>query len=118
MIKNFDESDFLANGPTLLTQICADICKTNDRKLWTRERCSGLKLQPKLLFYPISWTDYMMYFKPNKLEKTLKLAENSTLIHVWNDRSSKIWNKVGTNNAYQVTAKKNCPLVYGAAEYF
>lgn len=60
----------------------------------------------------------MMYFEPSKREEALKLASNSTLIHVWNDRSSKIWNKVGTNNAYQVTAEKNCPLVYGSSKYF
>lgn len=112
------EDDFLANGPTLLTQICADICKTKDRTLWTRERCSGLKLQPKETFYPISWTDFLMYFGPIAREETLELAKNSTLIHVWNDRSSKIWNKIGINNAYQVAAEKNCPLVYESSVYF
>ncbi|XP_031632002.1 lactosylceramide 4-alpha-galactosyltransferase-like [Contarinia nasturtii] len=118
LTKNFDGNVFIANGPKILTQTCADICDTEQRSLWTREKCVGLDLKRKQQFHPIQWRDYMMYFDVDKLNKTLELSKNSTMIHVWNDRSSHISNKVGTNNAYQVIAAKNCPSVYASSEYF
>ncbi|XP_031639230.1 lactosylceramide 4-alpha-galactosyltransferase-like [Contarinia nasturtii] len=118
LTRNFDGSDFIGNGPKILTQTCAEICKTDQRSLWTRRTCNGLELKSKENFHPIPWGDYMMYFDVGKLNETLELSMNSTIIHVWNDRSSHIWNKVGTNNAYQVIAAKNCPSVYESSEYF
>lgn len=110
----FDGKEFIANGPRLLTRICEAICGTKDRHLWTRERCFGLNLQPKEQLYPISWSHYMLYFEPNKLDEALQLTRNATMIHVWNDLSRKIWNKIGTNNAYQVIAKKSDDTIPGA----
>lgn len=102
----------------MLTHVLEDICKTKDRTLWTREQCHGIKLQPKEVFYPVSWSDFMQYFEPADLNETLEKTKNSTVIHVWNDRSKNIWNKVGTTNAYQVIAKEKCPNVYNSSEYF
>lgn len=102
----------------MLTRVVARICRTMDRKVWTRQKCQGLKLQPKELFYPISWPNYRMYFEPEDLDEALETMKDSSIIHVWNDRSSKIWNKIGTKNAYQVTAERKCPLIYGSSEYF
>lgn len=118
MIKNFDGASFIANGPTMLTRICEDICSTENRTLWTRSRCQGLTIHPKETFYPISWSNYTLYFEPDKLNEALKMIENATVIHVWNDRSKNIWNEVGINNAYQVVAEKHCPLVYFDSDYF
>lgn len=58
-----------------------------------------------------------MYFDPTNLTQTLKRTKNATVIHVWNDLSRSIWNPIGTNNAYQVIAKENCPNVYLSSDY-
>lgn len=118
VIDRFTGSSFIANGPEMLTHVLEHICKTKNRKLWTREQCQGIKLQPKEVFFPISWTEFMLYFEPTKVNEGLERSKNSTLVHVWNDRSASIWNKVGTNNAYQVIAEHKCPIVYTASEYF
>lgn len=102
----------------MLTRIFNDICSTDNRTLWTPNRCAGFKIYPKEIFYPISWSDYQEYFQPDKLNDTLKLTENATVIHVWNDLSKDIWNKIGINNAYQVIAERNCPLVYFESDNF
>ncbi|XP_031631936.1 lactosylceramide 4-alpha-galactosyltransferase-like [Contarinia nasturtii] len=118
IMKNFNGDSFIGNGPQMLTHILEEICSTPNRTLWTPNRCQGAKIQPKETFYPISWSNYTLYFEPEDLNKALKLCENSTVIHVWNDRSKDIWNKVGIENAYQVIAAKNCPLVYYDSEIF
>lgn len=102
----------------MLTRVCEKICNTEIRTNWTRERCAGLTFHPKETFYPISWSNYTLYFEPNDRDEALKLTKNATLVHVWNDRSKDIWNKIGTNNAYQVLAAKYCPVVYSECEYF
>lgn len=86
----------------------------------TRDQCSGFLLHPKETFYPVSWSDWLLYFDANQTEHTLKLAMNSTAIHVWNDRSYNIWNKTGgdNTNAYQQIAAEFCPDVYSASKYF
>lgn len=102
----------------MLTRICEEICGgIKNRTFWTQERCHGLKLQPKELFYPISWSNYTLYFEPDKLHEALVLTQKSTIIHVWNDRSKDIWNKIGTNNAYQFIAERKCPIVYRNSDY-
>lgn len=100
------------------TRILEDICSTENRTLWTRNRCHGFTIQSKETFYPISWSNYTLYFEPEKFEDTMQRIENATIIHVWNDRSKNIWNKVGINNAYQVVAERNCPLVYFDSDLF
>lgn len=118
VINSFNGSSFIANGPRMLTRVFQQICKYVNRDQWNYEHCRGLRLQPKEVFYPISWTDFMMYFDTEKLNETLERTRNSTLIHVWNDRSKSIWNPVGTKNAYHVLAEKNCPRIYHSNKYF
>lgn len=101
----------------MLTRSFQKICKTTDRTQWTFDQCRGLRIQPKETFFPISWTDFMLYFDPEKLNETLQMTQNATLIHVWNDRSKSIWNPVGMKNAYQFLAEKNCPQIYESSKY-
>lgn len=117
VINSFNGSSFIANGPRMLTRVFQQICKTADRTLWNYEQCKGLRIQPKEVFYPISWTDFMLYFDTEKLDEALEMARNATLIHVWNDRSKSIWNPIGTKNAYHVLAEKNCPRIYHSSKY-
>lgn len=58
-----------------------------------------------------------MYFDIDNFNETVKIMENSTIIHVWNDKSKTMWHEVETKNAYQFAAKNNCPLIYGSSEY-
>lgn len=102
----------------MLTRACEQICGDTDRTLWTRDKCHGMTLHPKETFYPISWSDFMLYFDPDKLMEAIELTKTSSIIHVWNDRSKTIWNKIGTKNAYQVIAEQKCPSIYKASEYF
>lgn len=118
VIDEYDGQIFNSAGPTVLTKVLTEICSSEDRQQWTRERCFGLKLEPKESFYPVSWEDYYQYLDPEKLDEVLELAKNSILIHVWNDMSKKHWFKIGTRNAYQVIAHKNCPNVYRNSTVF
>ena len=117
VVQHFDGTNFIANGPKMLTHIFENICATKNRSQWTREQCAGLTFHPKEFFYPIPWTNYTMYFDTENLNETVKMMENSALIHVWNDKSRTMWHQIGTKNAYQFAAKHNCPHVYSGSEY-
>lgn len=117
VINSFNGSSFIANGPRMLTRVFQEICNNDNRSLWTYEQCRGLRIQPKETFFPVSWTDFMLYFDPEKLRDTLEMIQSATVIHVWNDRSKDIWNPIGTRNAYHVLAERNCPRIYHSSKY-
>lgn len=107
------------NGPVVLTTVLSEICSTKDRKLWTPERCNGFKVYPKETFYAINYgSSPTSNFDPAKANETLQLLTDKPLIHIYSSRSREKVYKVGTNNAYQILAKKNCPLVYSSTKYF
>lgn len=66
------------------TRVLNQICDTTDRTLWTRERCSGLKLERKEVIYPVSWEHYYRYLHPWFSEHVLNATKSSVIAHVWN----------------------------------
>ena len=118
LMRNFDESNFISNGPNIITRVMVDICATGNKTLWTRSRCHGATILPKERVMPLFYDDGPNYFLPEKLDETLNIVNHSTVIHVWNDKT-KYWTyKVGTHNAYQVLAERHCPLVYFDTDSF
>jgi len=116
---NFDGSDWGNNGPGVITRVLKTTCDTNLPLLMTRERCHGFKVFPIKSFYAIGWQNWNYFFNEAYLNKTLKMLNDSIIIHVWNKHSSKISIKVGSNVAYGLLAEKYCPKVYSSCgEYF
>lgn len=76
------------------------------------EQCLGFKVYPPSAFYAIPWPKWYMFFDEDKLNKTMEMIKDSTVIHVWNKHSKQRKLKVGTKAAYGVVAQKNCPKVY------
>lgn len=65
----------------------------------------------------MAWIDWFKYFNSTYTNETLNTIVNSTLIHVWNDRSKNTRIECGTNTTYEVIAAKHCPTVYGSSDY-
>lgn len=120
VIQGYDGNAFISAGPTVLTRVLEEICGTTDRSLWTRERCSGIKLEPKELIYPVTWSYYHRYLVPSFAKYVLNTIEEkkSVVIHVWNDKSKKHWFKTGTKSAHQIIAQRKCPASYRNSKYF
>lgn len=108
------------NGPSRITGVLMeDICKTNDTRYMTYEKCHGFQVFPTNTFYAIHYSKWTYFFEEKYLNESMKMTENSLLIHVWNKMSSETKFKVGTQAAYGVYAEKLCPKVYSSTkEYF
>lgn len=117
IVKRYNGKEFLDNGPWVLTRTLSHFCKTSDRRLWSTERCNGFKLLPINTFFPVEWKDWNWYFNSTLTSKTLEAIKNSTLIHVWNDRSKNTRLQPGSNTAYELVAEKNCPIVYSSSDH-
>lgn len=117
IVEHYNGKEFLDNGPWVLTRTLNHLCRTSDRKLWTLEQCHGFRLQPIKEFFPVQWKDWLWYFDSTFTKDALAASENSTLIHVWNDRSKNTRVEFGTNTAYELIAEKNCPIVYSTSDY-
>lgn len=117
IVEHYNGKEFLDNGPWVLTRTLNHLCQTRDRKLWSLEQCKGFKLLPINTFFPVEWKDWFRYFNSTYTSETLQTVVNSTLIHVWNDRSKNMRVECGSNTAYELIAKHNCPTVYSSSDY-
>ncbi|KAL5277610.1 hypothetical protein ACFFRR_002687 [Megaselia abdita] len=108
------------NGPSRITGVLSDICKTNDTQYMTLEKCHGFKVFSMDKFYAVHYSIWNYLFEEQYLNEALEMTKNSLLIHMWNQMSSETKFKVGTKGAYGVYAEKFCPLVYSSihGEYF
>ena len=78
----------------------------------TLSRCSGFKVFPPSAFYPIHYKNWMKYFDLDAKHETMKLIENSKVIHVWNKLSKKKKIEIGSQVPYAIVAQNYCPKVY------
>lgn len=107
------------NKSTILSRAIGEICATQNRALWTRDKCSGLNLQPKEMVDPIPNENSTYYFDTMRMEMAMRLTQMATLIQ-FRDSNIEIWQQVDTttSNAFQTIAKRNCPQIYADSEYF
>lgn len=119
-MKNLDKcvAGSCVNKSVILDEIFEKFCATTNRSLWTREKCHGLKLQPKQIFYPISMEESGLYFDAAKSDEVQKLTQHSTLIHIPKNASNKTWKEIDENSAYKVISNVNCPQVYEDSQNF
>lgn len=82
----------------------------------TPDKCWGFTVYPQHLFYAIHSKSWQMFFDSNSRQETLKITNNSIIVHVWNKKSShKTIKRKIKKSAYEIIAQKNCPNVYHAA---
>lgn len=120
LIKNFNESNLNTSKSSILSRVFGEICATQNRVLWTRDKCSGLQLQPKEFVDPIPNEKILYYYDASKMEIAMRLSQNATIIHVREDENleKEMWQHIDTNNVLQTITKKNCPQTYKDSEYF
>lgn len=82
-----------------------------------RDKCHGFQVLPVEAFYAVHFDRWEQFFDENQSEEVLKGTNNSVLIHVWNQRSSKRGVKIGSKSAYGVIAEQHCPKVIAAAAF-
>lgn len=87
--------------------------------MMNRERCHGfLVLEPSSV-YAVNYNEWKRFFDENYTDYVLKLTNDSIAVHVWNKLSASQSIRVGSNTAYGLLAKDNCPKVYASCgDYF
>lgn len=118
-VADFRGDVWAHNGPSRITEVLMnDICKTNNTRLMTYEKCHGFQVFPTDKFYAIHYSNWRFFFEERFLNTSLSLTKDSLLIHVWNKMSSDMKFKVGTQAAYGVYAERFCPKVYSSIGKF
>lgn len=101
------------NGPGVLTRVLKRICQVEYTFEMTPAKCLGFEVFSRNAFYAIPSTSWQIFFNPNATQKTLRMTNNSVIVHVWNKLSSgKRIQKRQKMSAYEIIASKNCPKVY------
>lgn len=85
----------------------------------TRDRCHSFRVFSPKAFYAIHFKEFRYFFEERHLDNTIKLLNDSIVVHVWNKFSQTFKVKVGSRVAYGVLADQYCPKVYhNCGEYF
>lgn len=82
--------------------------------------CTEIKIFPKNEFYAIGYPAWKEFFEPEFTTSTLKVTENSSIVHLWNALSfGRVINKDEPKSAYGIIAAKNCPISFrNSDQYF
>lgn len=110
------------NGPDLLMRVLAKICKTANLPDMTRQQCRGFRVFPESTFYPLhefkSELYYKPFFQPNATAVVLNKMKNSIGFHFYNSFTRHEAIETGHGDAFDATAKKNCPTIYASNKKF
>lgn len=113
---NFNEHEYLYNGPYLITRVVGKMCGTEIFKTMT---CGNLHIFDSNIFFPIPSPEWKKIFDPKFVYETLTQTRNAYLLHIWNWLSKTHKIKTNSNTAYTVLAQKHCPNTFNAAtKYF
>lgn len=115
---NFNGNEWATNGPAIITRVFQNICDTKNISQMNPESCQGMKVYSPNHFYAIPWRTWYWFFEPKYTKTVINVTENSPIIHVWNKLSKEKKMTIGSNTAYEVIAKKNCPNVYDTSEKY
>ncbi|XP_063240329.1 lactosylceramide 4-alpha-galactosyltransferase-like isoform X2 [Bacillus rossius redtenbacheri] len=100
------------NGPGVMTRVLKRLCGVNKAVKMTPAKCGGFRVHPPSAFYPVSWSEWQLYFQEAGSDKTMARLRDSVAIHVWNKLSSKEGVRVGSRQPYGLIARRHCPRVY------
>jgi lactosylceramide 4-alpha-galactosyltransferase len=120
LLANFNGNDWGNNGPGVLTRVLQKICNTKNvlEMIADESKCGNFKVLPIEAAYSIRWPEHIKFFREEFLNETLDRLSNSVIAHVWNKHSAATQQSINSNSAYLHLARKHCPKVLSASEYF
>jgi Alpha 1,4-glycosyltransferase conserved region len=83
-----------------------------------KTNCENFRVLPIDMCYSIRWPEHIKFFKKEFLNETMERLNDSIIAHVWNKHSAKTPLNLDANVAYIHLAKKFCPKVIKASEFF
>lgn len=108
----WNPTDWIAQGPGLITLVMNQLCRTKNTAEMTYERCGGVRALPTKEILAIDFGKRNYFFEDTFLEEGLKIIENSTVTHLWNAFSGKVKVLKSSYNLLNHLARRNCPSVF------
>lgn len=114
--KNYKSDIWGYNGLELLMRVLQKFCKTNDLTKMNRQTCHGFHVYPEKTFYPLyglpfAWAWYTSTTSAN-ITMVQEKMKDSFALHLNNSESKAEIYKIRQGDAYDLVARKNCPLIY------
>ena len=104
---NFDGQDWSANGPTLVTRVMQELCRTPALSQMTSDTCLGIHVFDPQAFYPVPWRNWKDLYK-TELNHELN---DSYSVHLWGRHSRQIkLEDLPEKTAIIKLAKTHCPI--------
>lgn len=116
--EHFDGESWTGNGPSVLSDIVKEMCKTYDPKLMHRPQCNGFEVYPTEDCYSVDYSIWGEFFDEKNCQKSLDATKDSFAIHFWNFLSRSEPLPKNKKAAYIEIAKQYCPKVFAASGEF
>lgn len=108
--KNYDATNFVANGPGVITRNIRNYCDINDIGKVSGANCN-VDIQPPDAAFPIPYDKWKEYFIHSSTFND-ELFNSSYLLHVWNKYSKESKLVIGEKSLYELAMQEHCPLAY------
>lgn len=110
VVNSYDSSDWIANGPTLLTKSIKKFCNVSSLK--GIYECKNFNILSMDLCFPVRWEEWYKLFKESYANEAMEKIKKSYFVHLWNSTSK--GRKIGKFNdaALNRIAAQYCPNVY------
>lgn len=110
-ILNLDK--FATNGPQLITDVLAQLCKTdNITQMVELENCEGFHVLKSDYCYPIPYNSWEYLMNEEYVDFVMDSINNSLVVHFWNYMSADTKINKNSNAPYIQLAREFCPNVF------
>ncbi|GBM24986.1 Lactosylceramide 4-alpha-galactosyltransferase [Araneus ventricosus] len=109
-VSSYNPYSFANNGPVLLNRNFKEHCKPKFNN--ATDNICHVNVLPRKSVYPIDYSQWQVYFKPQTATLSETAFNSSYVIHVWNKMNSDGKMMVGDNSWYEMAMKRHCPKVY------
>lgn len=105
----------------VITRVARKLCAVDTvdiSKMFLPKQCQNFRVLSPEYCYAIAWPDYMQFFEEKYANATMERLNHSVIAHVWNKHSASHLLSLDSDVAYIRLAKKFCPKVFRASEFF
>lgn len=104
----------------IATQQCRNFRVLPIESCYSSELIDDVRLRISSDFdcFLVRWPEHIKFFKKEFLNETMERLSDSIIAHVWNKHSAATPLTLDSNVAYIELAKKYCPRVVKASEFF
>jgi lactosylceramide 4-alpha-galactosyltransferase len=121
MSLHFQPNIFIANGPSIVTNLFKQRCKMDSTlEIMKIRNCNGLQVLDTKYCYAVGYLEYRKFYDPKYADEVMTRTNESLVTHFWNFMTKNKPIRLSKNlpSAYILKARQFCPKVLKATKKY